>query len=175
MTTKKVSSPKIDSFMQDVRRNREAIEAPKKKKTGPLHSRRAGTCLGQTCLGQHRLGTRLREGGSKGGGLKGGPKVGWEGPKPGKNEGSKGGRPEILLFFFPLPPQFSFFLPSLGGLLVQFWWCFKRRESLMCTFGVLGAWCETPAAGKKREILGAPPFGPPPTLWPGEGSMQLKL
>ena len=27
-------------------------------------------------------------------------------------------------FFFPLPPQFSFFLPSLGGLLVEFCWCF---------------------------------------------------
>ena len=29
--------------------------------------------------------------------------------------------------FFPLPPQFSFILPSLGGLLVEFWWCLKRR------------------------------------------------
>ena len=34
------------------------------------------------------------------------------------------GPPKISLFFFPLPPQFSFFLLSLGGLLVEFWWCF---------------------------------------------------
>ena len=25
---------------------------------------------------------------------------------------------------FPLPPQFSFFLPLLGGGFVEFWWCY---------------------------------------------------
>ena len=33
-----------------------------------------------------------------------------------------------------------------GGLLVEFWWCFRRRETHMCTFGVLGLSCETRAA-----------------------------
>ena len=27
-------------------------------------------------------------------------------------------------FFFLSPPEISFFLLSLGGLLVEFWWCF---------------------------------------------------
>ena len=34
------------------------------------------------------------------------------------------GPPKISLFFFRLPLPFSFFLPSLGGLLMEFWWCF---------------------------------------------------
>ena len=38
-------------------------------------------------------------------------------------------------FFFPRPPQFSLFLPSFGGLLVEFWWCLKRRDPQVCTFG----------------------------------------
>ena len=33
----------------------------------------------------------------------------------------------------------------------------------MCTFGVLGLSCETPAEKKKREILGPPPSGPHPS------------
>ena len=32
--------------------------------------------------------------------------------------------PKISLFFFSLPPEISFFLLSLGGLLAEFWWCF---------------------------------------------------
>ena len=36
-------------------------------------------------------------------------------------------RPKFRSFFAPLPPQCSFFLPSLGGLLVEFWWCSKRQ------------------------------------------------
>ena len=45
-------------------------------------------------------------------------KVGFQGhPKGGEG-------PEIRAFFL-LPPQISFFLPSLGGLLVEFW-CLKR-------------------------------------------------
>ena len=39
--------------------------------------------------------------------------------------------------FFPLPPQFSFILPSLGRLLVEFRWCLERRGLEMFTFGVL--------------------------------------
>ena len=43
-------------------------------------------------------------------------------------------------FFFPLSPPFSLVLSSLswGGLLVEFWWCLKRRDPQMCTFGLSG-------------------------------------
>ena len=37
------------------------------------------------------------------------------------------GTQKIHAIFLPLPPQFSFFLPSLGGLLVEFGWCFEDR------------------------------------------------
>ena len=47
--------------------------------------------------------------------------------------------------FYPLPPQFSFFLLSLGCLVVEIGWCLKRRGPEMCTFGVLGLSCEAPA------------------------------
>ena len=45
--------------------------------------------------------------------------------KPRKSGGPKGGAPKggvpkISRFFFPLPPQFSLFLPSLGGDLAHF-------------------------------------------------------
>ena len=59
-------------------------------------------------------------GAPKGGALKGGA------PKGG---GPKGGGPKISRFFCSLPPEISFFLLSLGGLLVEFWWCLKRRDA----------------------------------------------
>ena len=34
--------------------------------------------------------------------------------------------------FFPLPPQFSLFLLSLGGPFVEFWWCFGSDRALKC-------------------------------------------
>ena len=91
-------------------------------------------------------------GGSGGGGPKG-----W-GPEP-----------EISRFFFSLPREISFFLLSLGGLLVEFWWCLKRRGRQMFTFGVLWLLCEATAAPKppgfhttarepKRAHLSAPAF-----------------
>ena len=88
--------------------------------------------------------------GSKGGGPKGGgPKGG--GPKGGgpKGGGPKGGGPEgwgaqNFALFFPVSPQNSFFLPSLG----VFSWCLKRRDAQMCTCGVLSLSCEAPAAPK---------------------------
>ena len=61
--------------------------------------------------------------GPKGGGPKGG------GPKGG---GPKGGVPKISLFFFPLPPQNSFFSSLSGCLLVECWWCFVKTGSLKC-------------------------------------------
>ena len=39
---------------------------------------------------------------------------------------------------FPLPPSFSFFSSLSGGLLVEFWSCLKRRDPLLCTFGLSG-------------------------------------
>ena len=64
----------------------------------------------------------------KGGALKGGaPKGGaWKGGAP-KGGAPKGGEPKISRFFFPLPPQNSFFSSLSGCLLVEFWWCLKRR------------------------------------------------
>ena len=65
----------------------------------------------------------------------------------------KGGGPKMSLFFPPLPPHFSFFLPSLArffrGVLVVF---LKRRDPHMCTFGVLGL-----AEGGKKKKAQRPP------------------
>ena len=52
--------------------------------------------------------------------------------------GAEGWGAQNFALFFSLPPEISFFLLSLGGLLVEFWWCLKRRGAQMCTFGVLG-------------------------------------
>ena len=58
----------------------------------------------------------------------------------------KGGRPKISLFFVPSPTLIFVLFLSRGGLLVEFWWCLKRRDPLMCTFGDLRLSCETLAA-----------------------------
>ena len=56
------------------------------------------------------------------------------------------GGPKISRFFCSLPPEI-FILSSLsGGFLVEFWWCLKRRDAQICTFGVLWLSCEAPAA-----------------------------
>ena len=60
--------------------------------------------------------------------------------------GPKGGRPNISRFFSPLPPHFSFFLQSLGGVLAEFW----RGDPQMSTFGVLGLSCEALAASHHK-------------------------
>ena len=72
-----------------------------------------------------------RSGGSKGGGSKGGS------PKGGapKGSGSKGGARRVggpkFRAFFPLSRHHCHsFLPSLGGLIVEFWWCFEAPEPL---------------------------------------------
>ena len=54
-----------------------------------------------------------------------------------RSPGPGGWRPKISRFFFPLPPQFLFFFPSILVFFVEFWWCLKRRGPEMCTFGVL--------------------------------------
>ena len=138
--------------------------SPKPRKVGPRR-------VGPRRVGPRRVG--LPKGGApKGGGPEGWGPQGWGpegwGPKGGgpNGGGPKGGGPEprksgarrvgartvgperwgpkISRFFFPLPPQFSFFSPSLLVFFVEFWWCLKRRDPQMCTFGVLGLSCASP-------------------------------
>ena len=68
------------------------------------------------------------------------------GPKPRKNRAPKGGRRGATFRVFFSPAPFSLFLSPSGSLLVEFWWCLKRRDPRMCTFGALGLSCETPVA-----------------------------
>ena len=75
------------------------------------------------------------------------------------------GGPKFRVFFFLSRHHFALFVSlwvSSRGMLVVF---LKRRGPVMCTFGVLGLSCETPAAlgeGKKKsEILGGPAEGAP--------------
>ena len=63
----------------------------------------------------------------------------------------KGGGAQNFALFFRLPPQCSFFLLSLWGPSVEFWWCLKRRGLQMCTFGVLGLLCVGLAKVEKEE------------------------
>ena len=61
---------------------------------------------------------------------------------------SSAGPPRISLFFFTLLLHFR--SCSSGCLLVEFWWCLKRRGTQMCTFGLSG--CHV----KPRRLLGPP-------------------
>ena len=91
--------------------------------------------------------------------------------------------------FFPRPPQFSFFLPSLRVFSWNFGGVFESWDPEMCTFGLSrrahfrALALQTPpkfhertskrerrkkenfgGRGKKKsEILGTPPFGAPPS------------
>ena len=62
----------------------------------------------------------------------------WVGPR----WGSERWEAQNFALFIPSPATISFFLLSLGCLLVEFWWCLKRLD------GVLGLSCEAPAAPK---------------------------
>ena len=86
-------------------------------------------------------------------------------------EGTEGWRGQNFAFcFFPLPPQFSFFLPSPGGPFVEFWCCLKRR-ALKCARLEFSGCRVKPRRqrdrknemgareGKKNEILGGPAEG----------------
>ena len=42
------------------------------------------------------------------------------------------GPPKISRFFFPLPPQFSFFLLSLWGPFAEFWWFVWSSRAVVC-------------------------------------------
>ena len=75
-------------------------------------------------------------------------------------------------FFSLLPPQFSFFSPSLGVLPLNFGGVFEFRDPEMCTFGLSGCHVETPAEKKSAKFWAStlrglhpsvpPPFGAPP-------------
>ena len=59
--------------------------------------------------------------------------VGPEGRGPSGGVPKGRGGPKFRAFFFPSPATI-FFLPSLRGLLVEFWWCLKRQGPGTCTF-----------------------------------------
>ena len=81
------------------------------------------------------------------GGEEGAPRMGRARREEGQN----------FALFFHLPQQFSFFFPLLGVSSRNFGGVLKRGDPQMCTFGVLGLSCETPAAlglfGKKKKAL----------------------
>ena len=68
--------------------------------------------------------------GHEGWGPEGGPE-GWGGPK-------------FRAYSSLSRPHVRSFLCLSGYLLVEFWWCLRRRSPQMCTFGVLGLSCEAP-------------------------------
>ena len=78
---------------------------------------------------------------------KNGPE-GWVGPR--RVGPRRVGGPKFRVFF-PSPATISLFLCLSGCLLVEFWWCLKRRSPSMCPFGVLGLSCEAPAAPKRSS------------------------
>ena len=85
----------------------------------PKHVSPVGqTCLSQTCLGEDRLSPI------------------WLGPWTTLRANFR--------VFCLLPPQFSIFLPSLGGLLMELWARFKAEFHTKCAFGL------------PRNILGNP-------------------
>ncbi len=92
------------------------------------------------------------------GGMVGGPK-GWGARRV--------GGPKFHAFFSLSRRKLHSFLP-LWGLLVEFWWCLKRRGAQMCTFGVLGLSCEgrrgftRQPENSKRAHLSAPALQTPP-------------
>ena len=75
-------------------------------------------------------------------------------PKPRRNWAPSGARKggEEAHNFAPAP-IFALFLSLSGCLLVEFWWCLKRRNPSMCAFGVLGLLCEAPAAPKPAAMV----------------------
>ena len=62
--------------------------------------------------------------------------------------GPEGWGGQNFALFLPFSIAVSLSLCLCGCLLVEFWWCLKRRSPQMCTFGVLGLLCEAPAAPK---------------------------
>ena len=69
-----------------------------------------------------------------------------------EGRGPEGGEPTISRFFSLSRSHFRSFSFS-GGLLVEFWWCLKRRDPQVCTFGVLGLSCEAPDLQKTPKKI----------------------
>ena len=123
---------------------------PGRVRASPTLAKRslANTNFGQTKFGQHQLWSRHQPTLAKPSlantilVLQGrvGSWFGWwsgSGLQTQKHEAPKGGAPQVgpvkrtpqvgpehSRFFFPLPPHVSFSLPSLEGLLEEYWWCF---------------------------------------------------
>ena len=80
--------------------------------------------------------------------------------------------------FLPFPATVPLFLCLSGCVLVEFWWCLRRRNPKMCMFGLSGCRVKPAGGGKREERMkiwageapppfkappfGAPPFGAPP-------------
>ena len=90
-------------------------------------------------VGPGRVGASEGWGPQRVGAPKGGGPEGW-GPR-------RVGGPKFRAFVFsPLPPLFSFFLPLVGVVSLNFGGVIEGLDPQMCTFGVLGLSCEPPAA-----------------------------
>ena len=109
-------------------------------------------------------------GAPRGGGPTGGGPEGWVGrtqkkwsPKDEAQReegGAEGCGAQNFPLFFLLPPPCSLFLSLSGGLLVEVWWCLKRRDPQMCTFGFSGCrvkpgpiWKGVPRRGVARRMV----------------------
>ena len=85
---------------------------------------------------------------------------------PGPSVGTPSAGPPTISLFSTLPPEFSFFLSSLGGLLVELWARYKaefqnkHRKSL----------CEPP--GQKRSLGGLRPVRKRAKM--GRGTVHVK-
>ena len=95
-----------------------------------------------------------KSGAPKGGAQKGGAQKGGA-PKGGapKGWGPEGWEAQNFALFLPFPATVSLFLCLSGGLLVEFWWCLKRR---VCTFGVLGLSCASPGGQARLPLVLGP-------------------
>ena len=97
--------------------------SPHVRRVSPPHARRVVVVVGLDTLRDHPLDTRRTA-----------PDLPCAAPP----------RPKSLSFF-TLPPQFSFFLPLLGVLSLNFGGVFEDRDPKMCTFGISG--CRPAALG----------------------------
>ena len=55
--------------------------------------------------------------------------------------------------FLPFSATVSLFLCLSGCLLVEFWWCFERRNPEMCTFGLSGCRVKPRRPGLVEKVL----------------------
>ena len=98
-------------------------------------------------------GRRVRGGGAKGkgGAPKGGAQKGTQKGETRRVEPRRVRGPKFRAFFSLSRHNFLPFFLSLGGLLVEFWWCLKRKGPEMCTFGLSELLCASPG-GPTRHL-----------------------